>query len=686
MLHNVMSFVLGYGVRDVWGPVGSITKAQDWYSSMITRVPRPLVTGDIIYFDASRVSCKEALVVHLGSYGKLSSAPIQIMEDSSAYLDPAESMARVAERMPSAAIADVSEETSLVHVGDDPDADAGTAGKGRGRAKGRGRGKSQGRGRLAKGRGRGRRPGGAAAGDSTKWYMIALANALLMMLPFEDLRPWLPSPLRDPDPAKHPKVSLLSLGADLVADDQTRLRYLWEGPDGGGRSTWALAPELLGTEGGARVLVLVADEGSQGWSLFQFLASYGKMRVLFMRDPNHRMSNAFNAALRGVPAVMQSVLDVITVHKWRRAPYGGGRFWGEAKEALSVLIDSADLNHELLLSFAASIANDHGQPPQLVTADPAQVKVLLRVMLNMPMQARVEMRRWFTYHTAGWTLDQIWHSLLLAMITLFCIEGKDPWQAIADAPPSRPAPGQDTPERKNFRYKVCVLRTLYQSINQRILRSTLVASRRLYNHHCGYERDSSDPGVSFNYTLVWSSWSYWIGKYIIPTMNDCFFVAKWAEYIGLPECQSTEAPLYGEPEADPLNPEAARLLFLHARQSFSFIREMLMMVFLWASAGPWSFCRLLHPLEAERRRQMDVMQSTWELFLRLRSSELSLHREFLRTLTFFCWMVWQEPMMLFEKANWDCTNPAGLSYVAAMFGFLYKMCSAVNPGEGLMKP
>ena len=143
---------------------------------------------------------------------------------------------------------------------------------------------------------------------------------------------------------------------------------------------------------------------------------------------------------------------------------------------------------------------------------------------------------------------------------------------------------------------------------------------------------------------------------------------------------------FGEPEADLLEPEAARLLFLHARQSFSFIREMLMMVFLWASAGPWSFCRLLHPLEAERRRQMDVMQSTWELFLRLRSSELSLHREFLRTLTFFSWMVWQEPMMLFETANWDCTNPAGLSYVAAMFGFLYKMCSAVNPGEGLMKP
>ena len=146
------------------------------------------------------------------------------------------------------------------------------------------------------------------------------------------------------------------------------------------------------------------------------------------------------------------------------------------------------------------------------------------------------------------------------------------------------------------------------------------------------------------------------------------FDNKWTGYIGLPESQYVFAPLFGEADPDPEHPEAARLLFLHARQSFSFIQQMLLMVFLWASAGPWSFCRLLHPQERERRQQMERMHRVWDLFLRLRQSALDLHGEYMRTLVFFGWMIWQEPMLLFEKAQWDCTNPAGVCYVCAMFG------------------
>ena len=95
---------------------------------------------------------------------------------------------------------------------------------------------------------------------------------------------------------------------------------------------------------------------------------------------------------------------------------------------------------------------------------------------------------------------------------------------------------------------------------------------------------------------------------------------------------------------------------------------MLLYAFLYAAAGPWSFCRLLHPIAQERTAHMGVLRGTWELFLRLRHSALVEHGQFLKALTFFSWMIWQEPMQLFERANWDPADPAGLSYVAAMFG------------------
>ena len=37
-----------------------------------------------------------------------------------------------------------------------------------------------------------------------------------------------------------------------------------------------------------RILTIVADEGSTGWALFQFLSNRVGLRVLFVRDPFHR--------------------------------------------------------------------------------------------------------------------------------------------------------------------------------------------------------------------------------------------------------------------------------------------------------------------------------------------------------------------------------------------------------------
>ena len=598
--------------------------AREWYGRMIMQEPRALVTGDILYYDASRVSCKEVLLVNFGSYGKLCAAPLQVLGDSGAQLDPVAGIERVAIRMAGSLgplpLADAPPADTLAladaPAADEPAAAAPPAAAPAGRARGKGTSRGKGRGK-GKGRGRGRKPV-SAPGDATAWLLLALIQSMLTIIPFSDLTPWLPSTINLENPT-----------FQRLYDDFTKRYYVWHGTDHQGKAHWSLPPELQGPgRGGVRVLVMCADEGPTGFSLFQFLASYHKMRIFFIRDPNHRLSNAFNAGLRGNKDVIAATLDIITVHKWRRAPYGGGRFWNEAKEALTVLLSSAGENHDLFQAYAAAIANDHREAPELVVCDHGRLKDLMRTMLSLPMGQRVEMRRWFTYHNAGWTLDKVWHTMLEALLALFCIEGKDPWKAITDAPPVRPDAKNDNPEQKTFRYKVSVLRTLANSLNQKILRSSLVCSKRLYKHHAGHERDSSEPRVAFRYCFVWSSWEYWITRYVIPTFQDAFFNKENIDYVGLEHCWDCESPLIGSQSEG--QSEQSRILFLHARQCFSMIQELLLYAFLWCAAGPWSFCRLLHPVEQERRRHMVVMREAWELYLHLRNSTVRQTRNYFK--------------------------------------------------------
>ena len=91
-----------------------------------------------------------------------------------------------------------------------------------------------------------------------------------------------------------------------------------------------------------------------------------------------------------------------------------------------------------------------------------------------------------------------------------------------------------------------VLKILARSSNQDLLRSTLVCNRRLHSHHAGYERDSQNPKVAFNYLLVWSSWLYWISNYVIKAFQDAFYDRKWINYVGLEDCSHCPSPLLGE--------------------------------------------------------------------------------------------------------------------------------------------
>ena len=139
-----------------------------------------------------------------------------------------------------------------------------------------------------------------------------------------------------------------------------------------------------------RILILCCDEGAAGFSTFCFLSSYGCFRILFHRDPLHRLSNLFVNTLRGVPQVFHLITKLNIVHKYMRAPYGGHRFLNEAKGALRYTMEHGSLSrHPLVGMYLENIARDRG-----TSVDNLNVRSAAFAFLNAPSGQTVEMRRW----------------------------------------------------------------------------------------------------------------------------------------------------------------------------------------------------------------------------------------------------------------------------------------------------
>ena len=77
---------------------------------------------------------------------------------------------------------------------------------------------------------------------------------------------------------------------------------------------------------------------AQGWALYQFLANHARLRIVFLRDPFHRLSNLYTNGLKAVMKYMNAALRVRVVSMFTRAPYGSGKNWGELKGTLDILL------------------------------------------------------------------------------------------------------------------------------------------------------------------------------------------------------------------------------------------------------------------------------------------------------------------------------------------------------------
>ena len=197
-------------------------------------------SGDFVFWDASRVASKEILLVHAWIEGHFVSAPLQRLPDQSSVHAPSLAMDNV---------------VSVVL----PLAKQARANKPRRRE-----------------------------GEATQSLMFALAQSLKAILPIKSMDVW--------------KPTYVHYGGAGIAREKCRVSghyYFYDQTNH--ESSWCLPPELRVADEDKidiRMFVVVADEGSTGWSLFQWLALKQHLRVFWHRDPLHRLSNLFTNALK----------------------------------------------------------------------------------------------------------------------------------------------------------------------------------------------------------------------------------------------------------------------------------------------------------------------------------------------------------------------------------------------------
>ena len=243
------------------------------------------------------------------------------------------------------------------------------------------------------------------------------------------------------------------------------------------------------------------------------------MRVIFFRDPPHRFSNVFVNAVRAVPDVLSSALQVLIVHKSRHAPYGGGKMWKGLKEVLKSFLDCARPDHPLFIMCGDGIRREHGK------GHVTDVRVLARRMLTTQIGPIVQMRRWYTKYDAGIDLDKVWHTMLLALYVWFFAEGQDPHE-IACRKSCISDDGQ------NYQIRLETFLTLRSSFHQRVLRSTLLCFRALWSVHKAYTENARDTRVCLEHLQLCASWQDWRDRVVIPSLHGAFFAKKVCERLG----------------------------------------------------------------------------------------------------------------------------------------------------------
>ena len=564
-----------------------------------------------IYFDASRVASKEVLLVHIGAGGYQICAPLQVLPDQTSVHAQPQAVQNVMQ--------------VLLPV---------------------------------KGGSSSNRPAtlNRVPGAPTKSLFYSLVQSLRVVVPFANMTPFLCTYISMPGP-----------------DDKREYcpvhghYYYWNASRH--VSQWCLPPELRHAAADsctAKILACVADEGSTGWSLFQWQATF--MRTIFFRDPAHRLSNTFTNAIKSVRRVLEGVFCLLALHRYRRAPYGTGRFWSSLKETLGLLLASSTHEHPMFDMFFEPIARDH-----VKSCSRQQAFQLLSGMLTAPLGPLVQLRRWFTLWDAGWGLDSLWHTMLFSMIAEYAMHGVDAWK-LAETVVPKISPDDDK-NTKNYKLKQQVLVILMEPMNQRILRSILVCFRHLRLHHADFIKRSGCAVDSLKFYLLWAEKRRWDSEVVLPSLRHSISMGSMT-YLGFHEnVFNVEAPIFSDPTQDS---NEATFLLSHVRLAMSMLWQ-LVTYGAQPQTPPWSFCRLLS--EGDKTEVLATLRGFWNVVLALESANTPECKALLEHLHVRRWACFREPMLLLEAGRWHLSSEPGrlaTAYLSKLWGAVLNSVALEN--------
>ena len=364
-------------------------------------------------------------------------------------------------------------------------------------------------------------------------------------------------------------------------------------------------------------------------------------------------------------------MQALLLHKFRRAPYGGGKFWNGLKQVVRMFLESAHPEHPLLELLGESICNDYGTT---LAACGGDCRPFLQKLLQEAKGPRVECRRWYTIYDAGLRLIKLWHSMLLGMMVWFLAEGKDPWATVAER--KQVVHDEDGDE---FDYKTQTLLTLSDSMHQQLLASQLVVFQRVWTEHKQYSAIATMPAECLMRAQRWSSYRRWASHMVAGTLDDAFCQSGKHGLLGL---ETGTAVAWPEALGMRLSgsEDDGGILFPHIQLAMSVAYQMLIFGFAPQSL-PWVFSLLLVP--DERTETLDFMRRTWELKTFLESSKDPLHLSLRKFMHFLGRTFVTEVLELFNLAEWKFGGPWAEKAVACIEAtFAGVGCLVYSSGTG----
>ena len=229
----------------------------------------------------------------------------------------------------------------------------------------------------------------ATEGHATKNCFIAMFHAILYYLPFQDVRIYIPEAI----------AQGMSATASRQLCPYRQHPFIWDSVRR--TSIWSHSSELAAAFTGViRILVIVADQGTEIWGMVQAACLMYGMRLMYLPDPLHGLSGVFANVIRAIPRYFKSCMGVVYTAKYTRAPYGSCRMFLGMQQSISWLLKTYKLSGSPMDTFTEGIASDVGRPAHELTDNLEELRRILTAFTFHPTGPRVELRRWLTWISA----------------------------------------------------------------------------------------------------------------------------------------------------------------------------------------------------------------------------------------------------------------------------------------------